>query len=320
MRYSPEKRAAHVIQVHESALEYHFEQRWLYQDISDRWHPSIIDWKFATSQERDLLVLKLLEDHHVAPSVVSRVAQQLRELQPSEEVRVMLSGLPYFGAPEAFEESSKWGAILVTDRSRPTFVRLFNTVSDRDDDLKDESAFVGRFVSKDVGPGSEFLSYIDLIAAVEYARRELRGDGAAGQERRPFHQRRSSTWLRYHVFAHEPALPGALDGFLDGAINRSEVAAAFVVDPQRWRAALRISLPVEGWYAWLLDGDGVSWFEAQVASVGDRVRREAPADSLAAVAAWRHNLRAAPIPQLMLERFDELTREVDRDRFFLTIG
>jgi hypothetical protein len=319
MRSSPGKRSAHVLQVHESALEYHFEQRWLYQDISDRWHPAIVDWKFATPRERDQRIQQLLIDHHVSAPVTARIIAQLETLDASEEVQLMLLGQHYFGDPAAFEVDSAWGAILVSSRTRSTFVDLFNRISDRDEDIKDDSAFVNQFLSKDVSPGSEFKSYVDLIGAVEYARRELQRESAAGQDRRPFHARRSSTWLRYHVFGFEPQVPLDLERFLEGAVNKNEVVDAYSRQPQGWTAALRVSLPVEGWFAWLLDAESNAWFEANVADVRGEVQREVVSDRFAVLSSWRHGLRSVPLPPIIIERFDELTRDGDRDKFFLSL-
>ena len=317
MRSSPGKRSAHILQVHESPLEYHFEQRWLYQDISDRWRPSIVDWRFADGQERDVRVMEVLKSHNVAPNVVRRIAGQLSTLEETDSVQLMLTGLHYFGKLEEFERSSSWSAILVTEQSRAAFVSLFNTLSDRNEDLKDEASFLKGAVTAHPELGADLGPYTDLIGAIEYARYELQGDGAADDGRRPFDPRRGSTWLRYHVFTHEPVVPAALGRFLEGAVNRGSLAAAYVREPDRWVAALRIALPVEGWFGWLLDDEASAWFEAAVSEVSDRVRAGEASDALAAVATWRHGLRSAPVPPLILERFDELSRISDRERFHL---
>lgn len=317
MRSSPGKRSAHILQVHESPLEYHFEQRWLYQDISDRWRPSIADWRFSDGQERDARVMEVLKSHNVAPNVVRRIAGQLSTLGETDSVQLMLTGLHYFGKLEEFECSSSWSAILVTEQSRAAFVSLFNTLSDRNEDLKDEGSFLKGAVAAHPELGADLAPYTDLIGAIEYARYELQGDGAADDGRRPFDPRRGSTWLRYHVFTHEPVVPAALGRFLEGAVNRGSLAAAYVREPDRWVAALRIALPVEGWFGWLLDDKASAWFEAAVSEVSDRVRAGEASNALAAVASWRYGLRSAPVPPLILERFDELSRASDRERFHL---
>lgn len=319
MRSSPGKRSAHILQVHESPLEYHFEQRWLYQDISDRWRPSIFDWRFSDAQQRDAQVMEVLKSHNAAPAVVTRVAAQLSTLEESESVQLMLTGVPYFGKPENFEASSSWSAILVTERSRAAFVSLFNALSDRNEDLKDESSYLKGAVAAHPELGADLAPFTDLVGAIEYARYELEGDPAADDGRRPFDRRRGSTWLRYHVFTNEPVVPSHLGRFIDDAVNRGSLAAAYVRERERWVAALRIALPVEGWFGWLLDEEASLWFEAAVAEVADRVRDGEAFDALAAVATWRHGLRSAPVPPLILERFEELTRLADRERFHLPL-
>lgn len=319
MRSSPGKRAAHILQVHESPLEYHFEQRWLYQDISDRWRPSIFDWRFSDGHQRDARVIEILKKHNTAAAVINRITAQLSTLEETEGVQLMLTGVPYFGRLEDFEASSSWSAVLVTEQSKPAFVNLFNTLSDRNEDLKDEESFLKGAVAAHPELGVNLVPYTDLVGAIEYARYELEGDPAADDGHRPFHQRRGSTWLRYHVFAYEPVLPISLEQFLEGAVNRGSLAAAYVREPNRWAAALRIALPVEGWFCWLLDEAASTWFEAAVTEVSDRVRTGEIFDALSAVTTWRYALPSAPVPPLILERFDELTRRTDRERFHLPL-
>jgi superfamily II DNA or RNA helicase len=124
LRWAPDKRAAHIVQVHASRLEYHFEQRWLYQDISDNLRPRLIDQTYGSAEELRQLVTRTLLDHNVDTAVAKRVLSGLSALAEGDKFNVLLTGIPYFDERDCFATDARWGAIGVDPGSRETFIRV----------------------------------------------------------------------------------------------------------------------------------------------------------------------------------------------------
>ena len=256
LRTAPGKTVAHIVQVHESPLEYHFDQRWLYQDISDQLHPELIDRTYGSAPDLSEQIRTFLAEHRVPAPMAARIERQLQDLEAGSPVQLMLTGVPYFGPPDSFEAKAEWGAILVTPGERDRFTTIFNDVSYRTDDIKEHGLYLARHLSPDSRGGSLWKSYVDLVTAMEYARREITGAAYAGADSRPYQQGRSTTWLRYASFRFEPVLPAELDQFLHDAFNRDAVIAEFLQQPGQWAAVAKIELPLTGTMAYLLTDGG----------------------------------------------------------------
>jgi superfamily II DNA or RNA helicase len=312
LRSAPGKDSAHIIQVHESPLEYHFEQRWLYQDISDRLRPEIIDRTYASDVERTAAITQLLDDHNVHAADRTRVLSQLESLEPSDAVSVMLTGIHYYGDGNGFASRAKWGALLVTPGERERFVGIFNQVSDRSEDIREHGDFLRREVPLDPTRGSLFKAYVDLVEGMEYARRELNGDQYAGMESRPYQPRRSTTWLRYFTFAFKPDVPQELADFLHDTSNREAVIEAYLSRRSAWYGAIKVQLPLTGTLAFLLDASQNSWLHEQRQHLIATLKDSPPSRAFSEVYAWRQNLERSPIASMIVEHIDQLLR---LDRF-----
>lgn len=312
LRHKPGKDAAHVVQVHESELEYHFEQRWLYQDISDRLRPAIIDLSYRSRDSLQETVEYLLKSHNVPYEHRTRVLQRLEAVGVGERFHVMLTGIPYDGAATKFAEAAKWSALLVSPDEHPRFVTVFNTLSDRDDVIKEETTFLRRHLPAEHHTGSVFKAYRDLVFAMEYARMELRGDDYVNRDSRPYQPGHATTWLRYVTIEFDPAVPRDLDAFLANAANRDQVLARYLTKPDNWAAAVKIILPLTGSLAYLLDHQQDGWLEAQRASLTERLRRSEPEASFAQVQHWREQLPESPLPGMIIAHIGQL---INPDRY-----
>jgi type III restriction/modification enzyme restriction subunit len=313
LRAAPGKTTAHIVQVRESPLEYHFEQRWLYQDISDALRPDLEDIDYVSSEDLKAQLDALLDRHNVAPAFRDRIHGQAEALDDTAgTVNLMLTGIPYYGPPEAFAESASWGAILVTPQERHRFVHIFNDVSARSEEIKHVEGYLAPWIAPDHRPGSLWKSYVDLITAMEYARREINQVPYAGAAERDYHKNRGTTWLRYVTLEFEPAVPEALRAFLGDAVNKDEVIASYLQDPDRWAAAVRIELPLSGSLAWLLNGEQSEWLGNARVDLAARLSKVAPEEGFEQIGAWRRELDQVPVPQLLI---DEIARFVRAERF-----
>lgn len=320
LRYAPGKRVAHVVQVRESPLEYHFEHRWLYQDISDALRPDLVDLHYHSPEDLRAQVSDLLDRHAVSAPIRARIAAQLDGVEHGHDVRLMLTGIPYFGRQEQFDQQARWGAILVSPDERDRFTTVYNDVSARRHDIKENHGYLAAFVKPDHRPGSLSKSYVDLIEAMEYARRELDGTPYAGAADRNHKPNRGSSWLRYVTFSFEPMVPEALDHFLADAVNRDELVARYLERDDEWAAAVRLELPLAGSEAFLLSESEAAWLLSARRTLIDRLRDASPLESFAAVAAWRSGLEATPIPLRLADEIDQLLRGPRFEDQYLTLA
>jgi superfamily II DNA or RNA helicase len=313
LRVAPGKTAAHIVQVRQSSLEYHFEQRWLYQDISDALRPDLLDITYASMDDLRAQLDSLLDQHNVASAFRQRIRAEAEALDDTAgEVNLMLTGIPYFDAPDAFGERASWGAILVTPEERHRFVHIFNDVSARTEDIKHVEGYLAPFIAPDHRPGSLWKSYVDLITAMEYARREINRVAYAGAEERDYKQNRGTTWLKYVTLKFEPAVPEALQAFLADAMNKDTLIASYLENRTGWACAVRIELPLSGSLAWLLDAEQFEWLHGARVDLAARLSEVAPERSFEQIVAWRRDLDRAPVPQLLI---DEIARFLRAERF-----
>ncbi len=308
LRSAPGKLRAHVIQVRESPLEYHFDERWLYQDISDRLRPNLFDFEYTSKADLSEKLQQILEQRHVASAVHERVMTEVAALPDGADISLMLSGLPYFGNSSEFESEASWGTVLAAGVERERFLRLFNSISDLNADIKDPHAFLAERVERSSRSGSIWKSYMDLAHAMESARRELAGIDTAGAKSRPYRSGLSTTWLRYVTWKYVPAIPLGLELFLAEAVNRSEVAARFLNSPEDWAAGVRIPLPLAGHLAYLLTDTQAEWLMATRTAVVRRLRDADPETGFEQLAAWRASLSSAPIPMAVVQGLEHLLR------------
>jgi superfamily II DNA or RNA helicase len=308
LRTAPGKRVAHVVQLRESPIEYHFDQRWLYQDISDQLRPELIDRTYGSAAHLTERIRTLLEQHRVPAPVAGRIERQLQDIGAGTAVQLILTGVPYFGPPDTFEAKAEWGAVLITPEERDRFVEVFNDVSARIDDIKEHGLYLARHLSTDSRAGSLWKSYVDLVTAMEYARREITSTPYAGDNSRPYRQGRSTTWLRYISFRFEPVLPAELDQFLRDAFNRDAVIAEFLQQPGRWVAAVKIELPLAGTMAYLLADAGAQWIEEQRRVLAEQLRDARGTEGFAVLTRWAMGLGSAPVPPALLAEMSQLTR------------
>lgn len=319
LRWAPGKSTAHVIQVRESPLQYHFEQRWLYQDISDVLRPELQDMIYTSVQDLEAKVRDQLVLHRVPEAVSHRILEDVQSVSPGEPLNLMLSGLAYFGPAADFGNSSTWGGILITPTERSRFVSIFNDVSARSEDLKDQSGYLTGQLRLDATPGSLWRSYADLIPAMEYARREIAAVAYHGQKSRPYQPGHSTTWLKYLTFTFAPAVPEELEQLLSDAFNREDVLARYGTGPDTWALAVRLELPMHGSEAFLVDHQQAEWLIDQLAQLEDVLSNAPRQDVMAEVARWRIGIAACPVPQRVVDNIEQLLRPERRAQHVLDL-
>jgi superfamily II DNA or RNA helicase len=315
MRYAPGKSKATVLQLKDSPLAYHWEQRWLYQDISDELHPRLVDLSYETFDALSARVEELLAANRVVASTAQQVRSGLADVQLGDHCSVLLTGLPYDGPVEEFDEQARWGAVLVTPANRSLFLEAFNGLSARNGDVQNDDDYLRQFVKPD---DPRWRSLKDMLWAMRYAAKELAGEDYVGRAKRP-QTDRGSTWLTYATLSYKPALPAALADFLAEVVNAEEIATAYVEEPNRWAKAVKLPLPLGGALAYVLDADQEGWLTAQQTTLAARLADVESSRAFGEIARWRASLESVPLPASIADRIELLVGEDGAARLTLDL-
>ena len=304
LRSAPGKDSAYVVQVRDSDVAYHFEQRWLYQDISDLLHPQIVDVSYSVAADLRGKVSDLLESHRVDEAVREAVLNRLPEVNIGSGFSLLLSGRPYHDAEADFHTKAVWSAVPFGAEERSLFLRVFNDFSGREAEVQNNADFLRNYLQPNSRRDSDWTLLIDMLHAMSYARKELRGDSYAGREKRPYQENVGTTWLTYVTLVHRPTVPNEFVEFFHDAHNRSDLFAEFEENPDRFSLALKIPHPLAGTIGYLLEESEVDWLDRQRLSLEEEIRRNPPGSAYAVLEQWRLGLERCPIPLSILHRFE----------------
>ena len=308
VRYFPGKGAVYVVQARNDDLAYHFDQRWLYQEISDYLRPELIDIDYGSEADLTEKVKALLGRHNVKDATATKVLEQLKVIGPGQTCRVLLNGLPYYGALDKFEEQAEWGALLETPENSASFRGVFNAFSALGAHLSDPTEFLARAgarhgIKKDLSAGSLWRSMMQLLTSCYFAREELFGTLDMARQARPTKTPHGpTTWLRYVAFTFRPQIGTELTAFLADCYNREAVIAAYLDHPGSYSMAIKLPLPLAGHEAWLLSQDEVAAFEGCLESLRGLLSDTPPADQFGALAGYLAGADHRGLPARILMR------------------
>ena len=308
LRIRPGKDRAHVVQVRESPLEYYFEQRWLYQDISDALRPALIDLTYSNQATLRAEVAHQLTAHRVAEPVVARVLSELEGVPPGETVHLMLTGLHYWESVDSFDSAAPWGAVLVPETMREPFLQIFNQISASTEDIKEADQFLLQWIRRELAPGSLWKSYVDLVHAMEYARREIQGTEYANAASRPYRKSIGTTWLRYITLTYLPRISPELEAFLGDVVNRAAILAEYETRSEEIALATKIELPLMGSFAYLLTAAQARWFEQGRERLLLSLANTDPLRSFEVLDTLRREFSSSPIPLRLVSEFRQFLR------------
>ncbi len=304
LRFAPGKKEAYVVQVRDSDLAYHFEQRWLYQDISDVLRPQLIDLTYSTLEDLHEQIERLLTEYRVSPATRARIARQFMDIQAGDQCSLQLSGLPYYGGLSRFNEESKWSAYLVTPVNRDHFLRVFNDFSARGGSVSSVQDFLKNYLPEDTSQGSTWKLLVDMLHAMRHAQLEADGVPYASHDCRPYQPNLGTSWLTYVTFRQHSGIPDELARFLADAVNREAVSAVFSESPGKWSAAVKLPLPLAGTWAYLLEAPQVEWLNEQRQQLLLMLTSAPVIEGFGMIAGWRLSAGPIPVPQLLVERFE----------------
>lgn len=315
LRYSPRKKEAFIVQVKESNLAYHFEQRWLYQDISDALRPQIEDRTYTSRVSLVTEVGALLDNKKVDTRLRDQVMQRVAQLGDGEEYAILLTGLPFSGESDCFASRSEWGVVDVLPSSRDKFLKVFNDFCEVVGDVKSATEFLKEYLDVDTRSGSEWVSYRDMLTAMEYAHKEIHSVPYVGAEGRSYLENQGTTWLRYVVFRFKSEESSALMDFLQDCVNREQILIAVMQSQNKWVECLKIPIPLGGCLAYLLESEQTVWFKEMCRQLTVELGAVEPARRVGWLASWHSTLVACPVPFPVVAKIDLFLTEHGAEAF-----
>lgn len=322
VRSSPGKRDAFVVQPRNDKLAYHFDQRWLYQEISDYLRPELIDLRYRDLLDLRSQLARLLQRHHVPRANMEAVLSDLEHVRPGDHCRLFLSGLPYFGAIEQFSKS-RWTAILETPQTSQFVRTIFNDFCAVGADIPEPSQFLAQRAKQlqlrtDQRDGTHWSSLMNLLTASYFAAQEIHRDGRLHPHgsRRPFHLNGPTTWLRYVTFEMDSGIPAALEAFLQPCENRSTIARDYLAAPNEYPFFLRLPLPMGRSWAYALRALERDAFLALLDEARKRLAGCSGPKQFSELAAFLTGV-SVPLPAHLVQRVELVIEpQLFRDRTF----
>jgi superfamily II DNA or RNA helicase len=325
VRYAPDKRAAYVVQARNDSIAYHFDQRWLYQEIDDFLRPQLKDIEYGSIANLREIATSLLQSHNVDASVTTRLLSRIDAIVPGETCRLFLYGLPYFGTEDKFDTDARWSATLETTEASTMLRTLFNGFCALGADLSDPSDYlvrdgVAHGVMKDVAQGSRWLEMMGLLTASYFAKREVHGPSPIESSgSRPYRPNSATTWLKYVTFTFRPAVPAALVNFLRDCHNAEKIEALYLERPVEHAAAVKVPLPLGGSEAFLLDTESKFELDTATTSLRTKLAGVEPQDQFGALAAFIAGAPYRGLPMRLLARSEFLVNVTDRSERVLIL-
>jgi superfamily II DNA or RNA helicase len=320
VRYAPEKKQTFVIQARSEALEYYFDQRWLYQEISDRFRPELLDIRYNDGSDLQKKVRQELTAHRVDHETAQSILTQILAMTPGETCRLLLTGLPYFGPSDAFDAEAKWGAFLEREQNSAEFRWIFNDFSARGTEAADHIEFLRQYANRfSFAPAyertSKWRQYSDVLSAIHSAAEELEREGTRTADgiNRPFRTAGPTTWLRYVTFRHDPTIDPDLTLFLEGCYNAAQVLGTYTDRPQDFHSCIKLPLPGGSNEAHLLTHADASVFFAHITTVRDTLLQFPPAERMTRYAAIITGLAGIPgLPHYVIGRIDHFINDANQ--------
>jgi superfamily II DNA or RNA helicase len=320
LRYDPGKDRAYVLQLRDSKVTYHFEQGWLYQTISDRLRPQLEHVSYSNADDLEEKVNKVLEWHNASDAVRGRILSQVGRAEGGKRFNLLLTGLPFYGDPDQFEEEAEWGGLFVGPDERARFRTIFNEYSDLGEEIEKPKSFLRQYVNPNSVRGSQWKGYRDMLDAMDQARKEVLNDSSEAAQRRNYDPSSGTSWLKYYTFEYRPDLPPELDEFLKDAINRDDVAQQYLQSVDDWMKVLKVPLPLTGTKAYLLSEEQAEWFQAQREGLIGTLSESEVGEEFDMLDRWRRTLARIPVPTLIVRYFDRFLRAEEHERYVLDLN
>ena len=325
VRYSPEKEGSYVVQARNNDLAYHFDQRWLYQEISDFLRPELLDIDYSTETDLHRKVDEMLAHHRVKPAERRQIIDQLGLVRPGSTCRLLLHGFPYAGDVRDFDTQAQWGAWLETEKNSTAFRGIFNAFCALGANLSDPSDFLAREaanygIPKDLWQFSDWRKLMRVLTSSYLAYEEIYGSNPNANACRPSKRAGPTTWLKYVTLGFRPTIPVELSEFISDCFNKETVEAEYLEPSNDFALAIKLPLPLSGYEAILLDQCSAANFEACVSVLRDRLSRVSPAERIGELAAFTATAHYAHLPSRILLRIQPYLSSISHRELVLRLS
>lgn len=258
VRYKPNKQNAYVVQARNDDLAYYFDQRWLYQEISDELRPALINFSYSSHEELAKIIVNQLNKFNISETCREQIMNRLNNLKLGKTCRLMLMGLPYFGSVENFEKDAEWRVLLEDSSNSEKFRWIFNDFCARGASTSNPEDFLTKYskkfgIRRTTDEAGEWRSYNDLLTAMYQAKEEICGQKDIYKSHRPYKENGATTWLRYITFNYIAKEDVALLEFLSDCYNSKIILSSINNSGiEKHHAVIKIKMPLNGFEAYLL--------------------------------------------------------------------
>ena len=309
VRFSSEKSGSYVVQARNDEIAYHFDQRWLYQEISDYLRPELADVEYASKAELEQALRVLLQGHRVREAEMDIVLSQLEGVEPGDMCRLLLHGYPYSGDPAEFEGQAQWGVVLETQENSEIIRGVFNAFCAQGASLSDPGEFLRRETArfglrKNLAPSSLWRKLFEVLTSAYFANEEIRGSLPDTGVTRPFTGAGPTTWLRYVTFHFVPSIESGLEGFLRDCHNKESIVAAYAGGSADGALAVKFPLPLGGCEAFLLEAERAVEFRNCIETFRDRLGRVGAGEQVGELASLIAGASYPLLPSRLLLRIE----------------
>ena len=314
LRYSEGKRKASIIQVHQSPLAYHFNNRWLYQDITDYLRPRLDDKEYSSNEERTEKLDELLNSNNVPTAEIEKINHQVSKIPLTENFRILLIGYEHYD--QNFDTNAEFKPLVITNQEFQRFKDIFNTASyaEKETRIIDTSVFLKAKNVKYEEP--IWKDYADMIWVLGKAREEIKRE--IGYEDRRNYSNTSSegtTWLKYINFSYSQK-NAELNKFLDDCLNKKEVLEEF--SQGGFHSLVKIFYPIHGSKVFLLKEKQFRFIENLKLEIINNLK-EKDMDQFLTVQKIKNEKKVTEVPFMVMEQVNQLLREESLSKNFFIL-
>lgn len=309
VRSAPGKSTAFVMQATNPGLAYRFDQRWLYEEISDYLKPELVDVEFSAINGRDTLVQALLAKHHVPAAYSEAALLAIKDCPIDESLQILLFGLPYFGDKARFTTDACWGVLVETPARRGLLRSLFNRHCAMGADCTEPASLVSEVATQVNVALTDFESrqYAELITAMRFAKHEV-VDGnmfTPLQAARPFMPHHATTWLKYVSFHPRFAAQQAVLAFLADCYNRDAIVAA-LAHQEPGGLIVKIPVPLGGYEAHTLNSNASTELTDLVGALRTTLSGSEPEARFKVLGGEIAGIGTSLLPRRLIDRIEHL--------------
>ena len=303
LRFHEDKTHASVIQVKSNQLEYFFEKRWLYQDISDRYRPQLIDIEYSNTTSLMIEFDDILNNRSINNRNRTEVVDKISHLDQGKSFRLFLIGLPHHGKASDFEAKNQYKAVLLSDEDEVRFIERFNINCDAVEIAGSKSFLINKLGTSDQELKNSY--WFDVIQASQKAKLEVDHNDWGNRKVSP---ELGTSWF-INISVGYKLDKETLLNFLSDCVNKDEVYSQYVESPETL-FILKFEEPLSGYKAHCFDQEQFDWISVYLEKLrAELLVKDSRNDAWSHVFNFNYELPECPIPHRIVRLLPILTRQ-----------